>query len=172
MRNDNGRRASPLGDIRDSIAGDGAHLSLIHLHRQTLLSGPIDGCLALAQQAQAHSWPEIASGDSYAIRLRRDRIIVLNGPILADGWHDDFSVAVSDMTGGYVVFELSGPRVLEVLKTGTELDINLASGSAMRRFHRHEVFLYRWQEDGRFRLHIQRGYLDSMWHLLAGLVEG
>jgi sarcosine oxidase gamma subunit len=40
----------------------------------------------------------------------------------------------------------------------------------MRRFHRQEVIIYRWQANDSFRIHTQRGQLESLWDLLAGLV--
>lgn len=172
MRNDTTKWAAPLGETRVAVLGKNARLSLRHLPRQTILSGPASQCLALAQQPHANAWPDIASGENYAIRLRRDRILAVNGPALADGWHATSGAAVSDMSGGYVVFELSGPRALDILKTGTELELALPSGAAMRRFHRHEVVLYRWQTEDTFRLHAQRGQLESLWHVLSAHVAG
>ena len=172
MRNDTPKWAAPLGENRAAVVGENARLSLCLLPRQTILSGPASQCLSLAKQPSASAWPDSASGESYAIRLRRDRILAVNGPPLADGWHAGSGVAVSDMTGGYVVFELSGPAALDILKTGTELDVSQPSGSAMRRFHRQEVFLYRWQTADTFRLHTQRGQLESLWQLLAEHVGG
>ncbi len=76
------------------------------------------------------------------------------------------------MSGGYVVFELSGPRVLNILKTGTELDLSTPSGGVMRRFHRQEVFLYRWQAENTFRIHTQCRQLEPLSGLLAEHVTG
>ena len=160
----------PLPEARGPVTGAGVTLSLCPLPRQTVLSGPVGNCLALAGQAGATGWPEPAAGDSYALRLRRDRILVVNGPDLADGWVGRSGVAVSDMTGAYVVFEITGPRALEILATGTELDPGLASGSVMRRFHRQEGLLYRWQDFDTYRVHVQRWHFDAMWRLLAELV--
>ena len=81
-------------------------------------------------------------------------------------------VAVSDMTGGFAALELSGPRALKILKTGTELDLTQPSGTVMRRFHRQEIILYRWQADDTFRLHVQRGQLEAIWKLLSAFVSG
>lgn len=172
MRNDNTKWDAPLGETRADVDGNRARLSLCQPARQTILSGPISQCLALAKQPSANAWPEIANGESYAIRLRRDRVLAVNGPALADGWHEGAGVAASDMTGGYVVFELSGPRALDILKTGTELALNQPSGGAMRRFHRQEVAIYRWHSADTYRLHAQRGQLESLWHLLAERVAG
>ncbi|NOR62409.1 MAG: hypothetical protein GQ535_07960 [Rhodobacteraceae bacterium] len=170
MRNDNAKWAAPLEQNRADVVGKNARLSLQPLSRQTMLSGPAAQCLALADQPSASGWPDIARGESYAIRLRRDRILAVNGPALTDGWHERSGVAVSDMTGGYAACTLSGPRALDILKTGTALELALPSGSAMQRFHRQEVIIYRWQAEDTFRIHTQRGQLESLWGLLAALV--
>lgn len=71
--------------------------------RQTIVSGTsvlhhFDDTLG-----PAIGWPEIADGPSYAIALRRDRVLPVNGPGLADGWDDEAEHAISDMSGGYAV---------------------------------------------------------------------
>jgi hypothetical protein len=171
MRNDTDRWAAPLGENRADVVGENATLSLCKLPRQTLLSGPIEPCLALAKQQVAIGWPEVVPSKTYALRLRRDRILAVNGPALADGWNEEIGVAISDMSGGYAVLQLSGTGALSILATGTELTPNLTSRSAMRRFYRQEVVLYRWQNPTTYRLHIERVYLEHMWDLLAGLVS-
>jgi len=132
MRNDNQKWAPACGLNRPTVHGENVQLTLPTFSRQTLMSGPVLNGLTLAKQPKAHGWPSIARGEAYALRLRRDRILAINGPALNDGWHEGNGVAVSDMTSGFAALELSGPRAHEILNTGTELDLALPSGTAMR----------------------------------------
>ncbi len=167
MRDDSLKWDAPLGNTRADIAGDGYRASLIQLARQTVLSGPIETCLKIATQNTAFGWPEIASGKIYALRLRRDRILSVNGPGLPDGWHNH-GVAISDMTGAYAVIEVNGPRAIDLLNRGTELDTALPSGSVARQFHGFATLIYRWQSQTCYRLHVERCYLEAIWRHLQG----
>ncbi|MBV1865771.1 MAG: hypothetical protein KUG74_15225 [Rhodobacteraceae bacterium] len=162
MRDDSTKWDTPLGQERATIAGDGFELSLIPLTCQTLISGPIAACLAVSGQKQAFGWPDIVTGQPYALRLRRDRLLVVNGGQQAEGW-DERGVAVSDMTGAYSVIEIDGPQAIDLLNSGTELSIDLPSGTVARQFHGFATLIYRWQSLTCYRLHIQRCYLEAIW---------
>ncbi|MCP4070967.1 MAG: hypothetical protein GY742_04400 [Hyphomicrobiales bacterium] len=166
MRDDSTRWAAASGYDRPDININGLQISVIRPWRQTLISGPISKSLELGYQKRAVGWPEIAKGKNYAIRMRRDRIMLINGPAIEDGWHKDKGLAVSDMSDACAVIQLEGVLADSVLKRGTELDIGIPSGSVVRVFHGFETFIYRWQSKDIFRLHIQFGYLESIWLLL------
>jgi len=165
MRNDNMKWDAPLGDQRADIQGDGFQLSIVKPMRQTLISGPIKTCLSVCALGNATSWPDIATDDAYAIHLRRDRILAVNSAALPDGWHSQ-GVAISDMSGAYSVIEISGPKAIDLLNRGTELDTALPSGSVARQFHGFATLIYRWQSPDSYRLHLQRCYLETLWQRL------
>lgn len=164
MRNDSHKWDAPT-DHRLPLIRDDLTIRPIALHRQTLLSGPINTCLQLANQPKATGWPDPAQGTAYALRLRRDRILSVNGPALPDGWHPQ-GAAISDMTHGYACIEISGPRALPLLNQGTELDPATPSNSCMRLFHGWPCLIYQWQTDS-FRLHINAPHSEALWKTLV-----
>jgi len=163
MRNDSHKWTAPQ-DLRLPLIRDDLTIAPIALHRQTLLSGPIETCLQLACQPRATGWPDPASGTAYALSLRRDRILSVNGPELPDGWHPD-GIAISDMSDGYACIEISGPRALSLLNQGTELDPNTRSSSCARLFHGLPCLIYKWQT-GSFRLHMEQSHSEALWETL------
>ncbi len=164
MRNDSHKWTAPQ-DPRQPVTQNGLTIRPVPLQRQTLLSGPIQTCLQLAQQPGATGWPAPASGTSYALRLRRDRILSINGPALPDGWHPD-GVAISDMTDGYACIEITGQGALDLLNQGTELDPATPSNSCARLFQGQPCLIYHWQTDS-LRLHIERPHTETLWkHLI------
>ena len=167
MRDDTTKWDAPLGNERAIITGDGFELTLLPTVRQTLVSGPIATCLAVSGQKQAFGWPDIVKGQPYALRLRRDRLLVVNGGEQAEGW-DERGVAVSDVSGAYSVIEVNGPQAFDLLNSGADLNIDLASGSVARQFHGFATLIYRWQSQTCYRLHIQRCYLEAIWKHLQG----
>jgi len=168
MRDDSRKWQPAQGLERDPVVMDGLTIRVIQPERQALLSGPYASLLALANVTGTVGWPDPAMGDSYAIRLRRDRILAVNGPTLADGWHDEIGVAVSDMTWGYAVIELNGPAAMGVLQRGTEITLDTPSASVARRFAGHDALIYARGPDS-YRLHVLRPYLDAVWGLITSL---
>ena len=132
MRNDsaNWTPAAPLARAPVEIAE--TRLEVIVPERQTLLSGSIGALLEMSGVETATGWPKPATGESYALCLRRDRILRVNGTALEDGWYEAVGVAVSDMTDGYAVIQVSGPSALSVLKRGTEIDPSEPSAATAR----------------------------------------
>ncbi len=163
MRNDSHKWDAPPAQ-RQPVIRDNLTIRPITFQRQTLLSGPIKTCLQLARQPSATGWPAPASGDSYALRLRRDRILSINGPTLPDGWHPE-GIAISDMTDGYACIEITGKGALDLLNQGTELDPTTPSGSCARLFQGQPCLIYQWQSDS-LRLHIEQPRAESIWQTL------
>ena len=166
MRDDRDKWAPALGTDRPAIENKHLHISVVKTQRQTLISGPYKKCLKVCKLSQASGWPQIATGDLYAVRLRRDRILVNDGPSLNDGWHDEAGVSVSDMSSAYILVEIKGEAALELLNRGTDLSIDLASGSVVRNFRGFDVLIYRWQSETQFRMHCQPANLEAIWLLL------
>ena len=99
MRDDRQKWAPSQSDSPATVETDLVRISGVSSDRLTLISGPVQQALAKCGMQIAAGWPDPVSSDSYALRLRRDRILVVNGPALEDGWDADNGVAISDMTG-------------------------------------------------------------------------
>jgi hypothetical protein len=107
-------------------------------------------------------WPDVATSDSYALSLRRDRVLLV-GPIdLEPGYHSAAGLAVSDVSDAFTVLEINGPGALTNLQRGAELRLDHPSRSVTRQLFGIEVFLYRAGDETRFRLHVPRGSAQAM----------
>jgi hypothetical protein len=166
MRDDRDKWAPALSTERPPIENKHLQLSVVKTQRQTLISGPYTKCIDICKFPEATGWPQIATGYNYAVRLRRDRILVVDGPSLNDGWHHDAGVSVSDMSSAYILVEIKGEAALELLNRGVDLSVGVASGSVVRSFRGFEVFIYRWQSETQFRMHFQHANLEAIWLLL------
>lgn len=164
MRDDSGKWPTALGPDRPSFETSGVCLKMVRLDRQVLLSGPIAACLNEAGFGIAIGWPDVVTPDGgYALRLRRDRVLVVNGAPIAEGWHN--GVACSDVSDGYGVIELEGRDALAVLQRGTEISRAVPSPSVARQFSGFGVLLYACGAT-RFRLHVARGHIDALYAML------
>ncbi|HHB81235.1 MAG TPA: hypothetical protein ENK83_05755, partial [Aliiroseovarius sp.] len=114
MRDDSGRWTM-VDTSAVALNGPGIALRPVHLARQMLVSGVGAPRHFQADLGAAVGWPEPAKGAGYVVSLRRDRVLLVNGPALVDGWDTGAGLAVSDMSGAYAVFDLEGPRIGEIL---------------------------------------------------------
>ena len=109
----------------------------------------------------------IASGDTYTVRIARDRILAVGEqpfPIQA-GWHSA-GFAVSVMDAGLHVFEIEGPGLAGLVARATALDPGQASRSASLLFAGVNVLFYRFGDANRARLHVDRGLAPYLWEWL------
>jgi hypothetical protein len=165
MRRDNEKWQNPES-VHYNFSGNKLQISVSDIQRQTIVSGSYTAALKTCEVDVAIGWPDIVTTNSYALRLRRDRLLMVNGPDLPDGWNETTNLAISDMTGGYSVFELSGKNAFEILKRGTEISTNNTSPSVSRLFSGFEIFLYRWQQQDCFRLHVSTNHAQAFMQLL------
>jgi hypothetical protein len=131
--------------------------------RQTLVSG----ATVLQDAGSAIGWPDIAGTSPYRICLNRDQILEVEGDAQATGWDAARGCAISDMTDGYVVFDISGPGGLDLLCTGGEIRLQESSRSVVRRLWGMDVLLYRYMNPRRFRLHVTRSLAPALHHRLG-----
>ncbi|MFK7751272.1 MAG: hypothetical protein AB8B51_01865 [Sedimentitalea sp.] len=110
-------------------------------------------------------------GTPYALRLRRDRILIVDGPELPDGWHDDLGLAVSDVTDGYGVIDIKGGTALGLLQRGTEISATLASPSVVRGFYGYDVLIYGFGGENQYRIHVPRAHFAGLFALLVTFAE-
>jgi hypothetical protein len=149
------------------MTGAGIRVAMAQPQRQTLMSGAFDALLAISGQEAATGWPEPAVGACYAVRLRRDRILVVNGPELRDGWHAAAGVAVSDVSGGLAVLDVTGPNALDLLRRGTEISPDVPSRSVSRLLFGLDVHAYRHGAGaGTIRLHVEAPFVEALWSRL------
>ena len=157
-------------DVPDTFAEPlvlpGVELTRINADRQTIISAKD----ILLQVSDAVGWPDIAQGVSYTLVLRRDRVLVVNGEPVADGWDGDRQQAVSDATDAYAIFQLTGPRAIEILKHGAAINLAQTSDSVARIMFGIEVYLYRHDDENRFRMHVSSSRAQSLWQNLKCLV--
>lgn len=170
MRNDN-LKWQPSNTSPTPVAVGETQLICIDGLQQTLISGPRQAALALAQVNQASGWPDTTEGDYFALSMRRDRILLVGACQLQQGWITEHGLAVSDVSGQYKVIEIKGPQAFSLLCQGTELNINQASASAARIWHGYGVLLYRHQQQDCFRLHVARAHFDALWQLLSAILQ-
>ena len=162
MRDDRQRWAPPR-DRTAHVTAPGLTITPVTVERLTLLSGPM-----ARQQTSLPlvEWPGLALKDSYALSLRRDRVLEVNGPAHQDGWDGARGLAVSTVTDGYAQVEISGANALSLLNRGADLDLGTPSRSVARLLFGLAVFLYRHGEEDTYRVHVSAGHADALWHAL------
>ncbi|MEM7732566.1 MAG: hypothetical protein AAF280_07250 [Pseudomonadota bacterium] len=162
MRDDSQRWGPPRDRARE-VTAPGITIRSFDIARLTLISGP--AALSATQLALV-DWPGVTEGDSYAISLRRDRVLEVNGPARPDGWDANQNLAISDVTDAYTHVEITGPATLSLLNRGTELDPDTPSRSAARLLFGLGVFLYRHSNSDTYRIHAGSAQDEALWHAL------
>ena len=109
------------------------------------------------------------SGERYALRIARDRVLVVNGPAEAmdAGWHED-GYAVTDVSAMYHVFEITGDGIEAMIGEAMFIDPNGQSASASTMFAGQGAVVY--YHDGRLRVHIERGFAPFIWQWLEARI--
>ena len=158
MRDDRARWPAPVADDK-LLDLDGALLQPVHGLTQTLISGAE---LRTQTGLPLIAWPDRPTTDSYAISLRRDRILCIGNPPFDEGWHPDKALAVSDMSDGYTVFDLVGDGALDLLNRGGAVSRTETSASVVRMLFRLEVFLYCDPSAKGFRIHVSSAHDSTL----------
>ena len=127
-----------------SIVKDGLSIAAVALNRQTLISGP---AVLTQVEDQVVEWPGVAASAAYTLCLRRDRVLVVNGPDVADGWDVEEQLAISDVSDAY-------------------LSLTVPSRSVARMLFGLGVLLYRVGAKNRFRIHVASAQADALWKSL------
>lgn len=163
MRDDK-HRWTPQRDKSKETSAPGVTIKALKIPRLTMVSGT-----NVLQQTSLSlvEWPEVAQGEVYAISLRRDRLMEVNGPQRVDGWDADQALAISNVSDAFSQVEVIGPNALSVLRRGTELDLSVPSRSAIRLLFGLSVFLYRHGSESNYRVHVASGYDEALWHALT-----
>jgi len=145
--------------VKTSFVAEKVTVTPVLLERQTLISG----ANVLKQIAQpVIEWPQITPEKSYALSLRRDQVLLVNGPEMTDGWSEVTQQSISDASDTWAVFDLSGPGAITLLNCGTELSLNVQSRSVSRLAFGLEVLIYRIIDHDRFRIHVASSQADTL----------
>ena len=159
----------------DSVSSNRAVLSVhdvsimqIQPQRQTMISA-----VAAMEQTPLSlvTWPGRIANNEYALVLRRDRILEVNGPERIYGWDESNACAVSDMTCGYSVLSVSGTSALPLLSRGGFVDVDEASGSVARVLFGMHVLLYQHNKQDQFSLHVGSAELHSLKSIMLSCYE-
>lgn len=136
---------------------------------QILISGRLDAALSLLHTpARITGAADPAAGDPYAIRLARDRLLLISSepPDLTPSWHDA-GFAVSTMDDAYVIVQIDGYLLPEILSRGSSLDFSHGGNSVATRFAGVPVLLYRYQNSTCLRIHVERGLAAYLWRWIG-----
>jgi heterotetrameric sarcosine oxidase gamma subunit len=110
------------------------------------------------------------SGDRYALRLAPDRLLFVSMDGAATdgvtfGWSED-GCAITDISDGYVLLDISGPAARELMRLGAlhDFEANPDTGSAAMLFAGQRVILARIEQG--WRLHVERPNAAAIWQWL------
>ena len=166
---DDGQFWQPF-DLDAPMQREGVRLTRVH-HRQQMVSGE---WRQLFPGRAALGWAERATGQGDLLALRRDRVFLVGGAALPEGWHET-GCLISDVTDGRVIYDLAGPAAFALLQMGAEIALNQPSASVARRLFEFTVLVYRLPPEDAFRLHVGRadGPAFRLWaDRCAGLLLG
>lgn len=148
------------------IERPGLRISSLSGLPQILVSGNLDTCLSsLGISGTTGAWG-VAGGETYAVRLAFDRMLVAGAGSLATGWHVD-GYAVTDMSAGYHVFALEGAALPRLIARGTSIDLSNGGPSAALQFADMNALLYRHGGEAKARLHVNRAQAAALWTWFA-----
>jgi sarcosine oxidase gamma subunit len=109
---------------------------------------------------------DIVSAATYALRLAPDRVLYVSDTEQAIdlGW-SAAGYAAAEMTDGFIVVDVSGPRSLDLMQQGTSYDLTAAdarpSESANIVFGGLSLAVVRRPEG--WRLHVERPHATALW---------
>lgn len=107
-------------------------------------------------------------GERYALRLAPDRLLLVHMDAPTDdvtfGWSD--GCAVTDVSDGYVLLDITGPAAPELMRLGVlhDFEAKTDTASAAMLFAGQRVILVRIQEG--WRLHVERPNAAAIWQWL------
>jgi len=134
---------------------------------QRLVSGDIARFLARHGLSGDVGGLGLASGDRYAVRVARDRLLVvgLAASDCADGWHAE-GYGVSTVGAGLRVLDIRGAGVRDLLARATTVDPDDPGRSAALLFCGLTCTVYFHGDGQTLRLHVDRGLAAYLWEWL------
>jgi sarcosine oxidase gamma subunit len=135
---------------------------------QYLISGALDAfATAHGLNGTGSGALSLVSGDPYALRLARDRMLFAGEKtgLLQSGW-DEQGFAITEISASLHVFEIEGEGIDELLAEALLIDPRNAGPSANVQFAGQMAVLYRYDSANRLRLHVERGLATYIWNWL------
>ncbi|MDB5524900.1 MAG: hypothetical protein JWM58_2663 [Rhizobium sp.] len=138
---------------------------------QHLVSGNLDAFSAKSGLDGSSGALSTVDGDRYALRMARDRMLVINGGAgnLDPGWHTG-GYAVTDVSAALHVFEIEGDGIADLLGEALVVDPENAGPSASVMFAGQVATLYYVGSRAKLRLHVERGFASFIWSWLEARV--
>ena len=161
---DRGLFWSPVPDwARASIRHDGLSIATVAPQGAWLVSGNLTAFLDRRGVRFGDT------GEHYALRLAPDRLLFVSmdgggSDGVTFGWSD--GCAVTDVSDGYVLLDITGPAALELMRLGALHDFEAKSdtASAAMLFAGQRIILARIQQG--WRLHVERHSAAAIWQWL------
>lgn len=153
-------------DAGTTLTLPGAELRIEDAPGAALISGDLDaGIAALTPGAPLLGLGGVAGSGPYAIRMARDRVLlILTAPCTAaPGWHGSY--ALSPACDGWRCLRLSGPEAETLLSEGTGADLTGGSPGAAVLFAGLTCAIVRQGDD--WLIWVERGHDATLWHWFA-----
>ncbi len=122
---DRGQFWTPVPDWASArIEGDGVRVEAVAAGQILLVSGEVGVFLGRRGVGPSLGPRDAKPGDTYALRLAPDRVLYVSAAVepIDRGW-SAAGCAVTGMTDGMILCDVSGPRALELLQQGTSYDL-------------------------------------------------
>lgn len=147
---------------RDELRVTGARMTTAWL---------VSGDLTAAMAALAPDAPMVGLGGdtgagAHAVRIARDRVLLVAEADIAPGWHDGFAATPADDL--WHVFTLEGPAAQRVIAEGTAADVAAGSPSASVLFAGQTCLLMRHGDAWRLCAETPRAWAMAEWLKGAG----
>lgn len=132
---------------------------------QFYVSGDVDAFLARHSLAGPVGLLGQVFGDRYALRLARDRVMVVGvgDDALVTGWDQAGGYGVTRMSSALHVFEIAGPLARDLVARGCVFDPHEPGPCSTIQFAGINVSLYCHGDPEVLRLHIDRGLASYLW---------
>lgn len=164
-------RAWPAADALTALPLERPGLTVAAWHPRSLqlASGLVAAALKAAGVAgPALGWPGQTTAKAHALRLARDRVLLVDGTPLAPGWHKAGKAgaaagfAVSDLADGLVALDLFGPALPDLLAQATDRRPSVPSPSLRTGFAGLPATLHQLPARDALRLYIERPHLPTL----------
>jgi hypothetical protein len=165
---DNARKWQAEPDWQQArIVGRSVKISSRTGLHQRFVSGNIERFLGTYNLGRDVGALSIALGDRYAVRMARDRLLVVGISVseLADGWHDE-GFAVSTASSALRLIEVEGRGIVDLLRRTTSIDPDNPGPCAAISFCDVSAVVYRHAGPQLLRIHLDRGYAAYVWDWL------
>jgi sarcosine oxidase gamma subunit len=141
-----------------------------------LVSGNLDSFLKRQALDRCLGPRDVCDGRRYALRLAPDRMLfVVDAPLpeaaaAEFGWSSD-GIAVTNVTDGFLCFDLTGPRAGDIMRLAAPYDFGALSSTAaestLMQFAGAKAAMVRLETG--WRLHVERPMATAVWRWLENV---